>query len=85
MSFFRNAYDSFASYRASIIRLHGLVEANEQGRALPSVLALPSTDGSVQIDNVEVRRPNGDRLIDPLDVRLDTRPLAGDHRALRVG
>ncbi|MFV8315511.1 ABC transporter ATP-binding protein/permease [Mycobacterium sp. 23] len=72
LSFFRNAYDSFASYRAAIIRLHGLVEANEQGRALPSVLALPSTDGSVQIDNVEVRKPDGDRLIDPLDVRLET-------------
>lgn len=72
LSFFRNAYDSFASYRAAIIRLHGLVEANEQGRALPAVLALPSTDGSVQIDNVEVRKPDGDRLIDPLDVRLET-------------
>ncbi len=72
LSFFRNAYDQFASYRAAIIRLYGLVEANEQGRALPSVLALPSEDGSVQIDNVEVRKPDGDRLIDPLDVRLET-------------
>ena len=34
LSFFRNAYDSFAGWRASIIRLHGLVTANEEGRAL---------------------------------------------------
>src|SRR3954447_16585526 len=37
LSFFRNAYDSFAGYRAAIIRLHGLVVANEEGRALPEV------------------------------------------------
>ncbi len=33
--------------------------------------ALPSTDGSVELDDVEVRTPAGIRLIDPLDVRLD--------------
>ena len=32
LSFFRNAYDQFAGYRAAIIRLHGLVIANEEGR-----------------------------------------------------
>ena len=37
LSFFRNAYDQFAGYRAAIIRLHGLVVANEEGRALPAV------------------------------------------------
>ena len=35
LSFFRNAYDQFAGYRAAIIRLHGLVMANEEARALP--------------------------------------------------
>ncbi|HYZ67871.1 MAG TPA: SbmA/BacA-like family transporter, partial [Mycobacterium sp.] len=29
LSFFRNAYDQFAGYRAAIIRLHGLVVAND--------------------------------------------------------
>ncbi|MHA7652599.1 ABC transporter ATP-binding protein/permease [Mycobacterium sp. ML4] len=72
LSFFRSQYDAFAYLRAAIIRLHGLVEANEQGRALPSVLALSSTDDSVQIENVEVRKPDGNRLIDPLDVRLES-------------
>ena len=41
------------------------------GRALPAVLATSSQDGSVEIENVEVRKPDGDRLIDPLDVRLE--------------
>ena len=30
LSFFRNAYDSFASYRAAIIRLDGLVDENSR-------------------------------------------------------
>jgi vitamin B12/bleomycin/antimicrobial peptide transport system ATP-binding/permease protein len=71
LSFFRNQYDAFAFLRAAIIRLHGLVEANERGRALPAVLATSSQDGSVEIENVEVRKPDGDRLVDPLDVRLE--------------
>ena len=33
LSFFRNVYDSFAGYRAAIIRLHGLVVANEQAES----------------------------------------------------
>ncbi|EUA88731.1 ABC transporter family protein [Mycobacterium ulcerans str. Harvey] len=71
LSFFRNNYGAFASFRAAIIRLHGLVDANEKGRALPAVLTKPSSDESVELTDVEVRTPAGDRLIDPLDVRLD--------------
>jgi putative ATP-binding cassette transporter len=71
LSFFRAVYDAFAGYRAAIIRLHGLVTANETARALPSLTALPSNDGSLELNNVEVRTPAGIRLIDPLDVRLD--------------
>ena len=33
--------------------------------------ALPSSDGSLELDDVEVRTPHGVRLVDPLDVRLD--------------
>jgi vitamin B12/bleomycin/antimicrobial peptide transport system ATP-binding/permease protein len=71
LSFFRAVYDSFASYRAAIIRLDGLITANETARALPALTALPSTDGSVELDDVEVRTPSGARLVDPLNVRLD--------------
>ena len=71
LSFFRNAYDQFAAYRASIIRLNGLVEANHQAGEMPSLQTLPSTDGSLQLRRVEVRTPGGAQLLDPLDLRLE--------------
>jgi vitamin B12/bleomycin/antimicrobial peptide transport system ATP-binding/permease protein len=71
LSFFRNAYDLFAGYRAAIIRLHGLVVANEEGRALPEVTTTPCVDGAVELDDVEVRTPDGKQLIKPLDMRLE--------------
>ncbi len=70
LSFFRNVYDSFATYRATILRLHGLVEANWKVRKLVSLTALPSVDGSVQLDGLEVRDPSGKQLIDGLDLKL---------------
>lgn len=70
LSFFRNAYDEFASYRATIIRLNGLVEADEKARQLPELLMRPSDNGDVDIEGVEVRTPDGDQLIDTLDVHL---------------
>jgi vitamin B12/bleomycin/antimicrobial peptide transport system ATP-binding/permease protein len=70
LSFFRNAYDQFASYRAAIIRLHGLVVADEKARELPELLVRPSADGAVTIEGVEVRTPDGDQLIDSLDLHL---------------
>jgi putative ATP-binding cassette transporter len=71
LSFFRSVYDSFASYRAAIIRLDGLVAANEKARDLPALTAVRSGDGSLELDDVEVRTPDGTRLVDPLDVRLN--------------
>jgi putative ATP-binding cassette transporter len=71
LSFFRNAYDQFAGYRAAIIRLHGLVVANEEGRALPEVTTAACQDGSVVLDDIEVRTPDGKQLIKPLDMRLE--------------
>jgi len=70
LSFFRNAYDQFAGYRAAIIRLHGLVVANEEGRELPTLTAEPSSDGGVELEAVEVRTPAGLQLIDPLSLRI---------------
>ena len=72
LSFFRNVYDSFAAYRASIIRLYGLVEACDQAGKMPSLETLPSTDGSLQLSGVEVRTPAGGQLVDPLDLRLES-------------
>ena len=71
LSFFSNAYDSFAAYRAAIIRLHGLVETNQAARELPTLTTVDSHDGSVELKRVEVRTPSGAQLVDPLDVRLE--------------
>ena len=71
LSFFRNAYDQFAAYRASIIRLHGLVEANHLAREMPSLETVDSSDGSFELRAVEVRTPSGSQLVDPLDLRLE--------------
>jgi vitamin B12/bleomycin/antimicrobial peptide transport system ATP-binding/permease protein len=71
LSFFRNNYDAFAAFRAAIIRLHGLVDANERGRQLPVVATAPTDDGSVRLDGIEVRTPTGEQLINPLDVQLN--------------
>lgn len=80
LSFFRTAYDQFAGYRAAIMRLHGLVVANEEGRALPEVTTLPCVDGTVKLTDVEVRTPDGRQLIKPLDLHLqvgDTLVITG--------
>ena len=71
LSFFRNAYDQFAAYRASIIRLYGLVEANQLAMEMPSLETVPCTDGSLELRSVEVRTPGGSQLVDPLDLRLE--------------
>ncbi|MDT5059068.1 MAG: vitamin B12/bleomycin/antimicrobial peptide transport system ATP-binding/permease protein [Mycobacterium sp.] len=71
LSFFRNAYDQFAGYRAAIIRLHGLVVADEEARALPTVTTTPCVDGTVELADIEVRTPDGKQLIKPLDMRLE--------------
>jgi putative ATP-binding cassette transporter len=70
LSFFRNAYGQFASYNAVIIRLYGLVEANERARQLPVLTTEPSPDDSVELDGVDVRTPAGDPLIDGLELKL---------------
>jgi putative ATP-binding cassette transporter len=71
LSFFRAVYDSFASYRATIIRLDGLVGADEQARALPRLEVQESSDGAIELRNIEVRNPNGTQLLQGLNLRLE--------------
>lgn len=71
LSYFRNAYNDFAAYRASIIRLHGMVTANEKARGLPVLDTENCSDGTVSLTDVEVRTPSGDLLVEPLDLHLD--------------
>ena len=70
LSFFRNSYDVFAGWRASIIRLDGLVTANEESRALPEMTVTPSDGGAVELDDVEVRNPAGQTLVSDLNLSL---------------
>jgi putative ATP-binding cassette transporter len=69
LSFFRNAYDTFAGYRAVLIRLTGLLDADAEARALPSVSLEEGGDG-VQVRDLTVRLPDGQVLVDDLDLSL---------------
>ncbi|GLZ51550.1 ABC transporter ATP-binding protein/permease [Actinomycetospora sp. NBRC 106378] len=69
LSFFRNAYDTFASYRAVLDRLTGLLDADQQARDLPTVTAGDRTDG-VSVSDLTVRTPDGTVLVEDLDLTL---------------
>jgi vitamin B12/bleomycin/antimicrobial peptide transport system ATP-binding/permease protein len=71
LSFFRDAYDSFASYRAAIIRLDGLVDENTVARSFTQVTTIVSEDGTLEVDDVGVRTPGGAYLIRDLGFRLE--------------
>jgi vitamin B12/bleomycin/antimicrobial peptide transport system ATP-binding/permease protein len=71
LSFFREAYDEFASYRAAVIRLDGLVDENSRARTFTQVTTAASTDGALAVDGVEVRTPDGANLVRTLDFRLE--------------
>ena len=70
LSFFRNGYDQFAAYRAVLDRLVGLLDANDQARALPSV-RLEKGEG-LAVRGLGVRTPDDRTLVAGLD--LDVRP-----------
>ncbi|MGK2866275.1 MAG: ABC transporter ATP-binding protein/permease [Mycobacterium sp.] len=70
LSFFRNSYDAFAGWRASIIRLHGLVIANEEGRALPELNVEPCGSCPVELIDIDVHTPAGDVLINDLNFQM---------------
>ena len=67
LSFFREAYDEFASYRAAVIRLDGLVEENARARTFSQVTTASTADGTLAVDGVEVRTPDGANLLRALD------------------
>ena len=81
LSWFRAVYDAFAGWRAAIIRLDGLVTANEQARGLPSLAADPSSGGAVELVDVDVTSPTGVLLIGGLDLTL----AAGDSLVITGG
>jgi putative ATP-binding cassette transporter len=72
LSFFRLAYDDFASFRATLIRLDGLLDADAEARELPSAELVEAPGLSVA--GLTVRLPDDRPLIEDLDVDL----TAGD-------
>lgn len=69
LSFFRNSYGAFATYRAILNRLTGLLDVNSQSRALPSVTVADCLDG-LDVEDLTVRRPDGAPLIENLTLHL---------------
>jgi vitamin B12/bleomycin/antimicrobial peptide transport system ATP-binding/permease protein len=72
LSFFRNAYDNFAGYRAVLNRLTGLLDADADSRALPRVEIEGGT--GLEIRDLTVRKPDAELLVDDLSLSLN----AGD-------
>jgi vitamin B12/bleomycin/antimicrobial peptide transport system ATP-binding/permease protein len=72
LSFFRLAYDDFASFRATLIRLDGLLNADAEARELPSLT--PAGADGLAVSGLTVRLPDERTLIDDLTVDL----TAGD-------
>jgi len=70
LSFFRSAYDTFAAYRATLDRLTGLLDANEEARALPVPLRSSRTAG-LEVEGLDVLMPTGEPLINRLDLTVE--------------
>ncbi len=83
LSFFRNAYDEFASYRAAIIRLDGLVDQNTARGSFTAVSTESSGDGEWRCSGSRCAVPTAHRWCGPSTCRMETGEATGDHR--RVG
>ncbi|NYT63327.1 ABC transporter ATP-binding protein/permease [Alcaligenaceae bacterium] len=73
LSFFRNAYDQFATYRATLNRLSGFVQAVDQAKHLPGP-DIHGQHGKLAISDLTVKTPTSDLLLAKLT--LETLPGA---------
>lgn len=69
LSFFREAYGDFTEYRASLIRLDGLMASNGQARALASAIREVGVEG-LQLSYVDVSTPDDRTLISDLNLTV---------------
>jgi vitamin B12/bleomycin/antimicrobial peptide transport system ATP-binding/permease protein len=69
LSFFRLAYDDFASYKASLNRLTQLLDANDEARALP-VAQTEERPNGFGVRDLDVRLPDGRPLLTDLDLDI---------------
>lgn len=78
LSFFRNAYDSFAEYKAVLDRLTGFLDAAEAAVELPQARQQISSEG-LRLSGLTVRKPDQSLLLDKLSLQL----AAGDALLIR--
>lgn len=69
LSFFRNSYDDFTAYRAVLERLTGFYRATEQAHLAPKI-TIEQSEQEVQLENVQIYRPDGSLLLNNLNLRL---------------
>ncbi|WP_370459859.1 ABC transporter ATP-binding protein/permease [Pusillimonas sp. ANT_WB101] len=69
LSFFRNAYDQFATYRATLRRLSGFNQAVEQAKLLPRP-ELHAQNDKLAIRDLTVQTPGGTVLIAGLSLEI---------------
>ncbi|MBD9397158.1 ABC transporter ATP-binding protein/permease [Pseudomonas sp. PDM11] len=69
LSFFRSSYDTFAQYRATLDRLSGLLDANQQARELPQVTTSTLASG-LQVRDLHLQRPDSQSLVAGLNLDL---------------
>lgn len=71
LSFFREAYDTFAGYRANLNRLAGFCDAIEAARALPRPTVAADAD-RIGLRGVEICTPDGRVLLRDVNFTLET-------------
>lgn len=69
LSFFRNAYDDFASYRATLDRLSGFTRAIDKANTLPAP-AVRDDGQRLALHRLELMRPDGTPLIHDLNLDI---------------
>jgi putative ATP-binding cassette transporter len=75
LSFFRNAYDDFATYRATLERLTGFTKAIDEACALPEP-AIRSDESRLALQDLTVKTPAGALLLENLNLEIEPgRPL----------
>lgn len=71
LSFYRNSYSSFTSYRAVLNRLTGFEQAIEHSQKEP-LSNIHSSENNVRLENLSVYTPNEQSLVKNINLSLQT-------------
>lgn len=70
LSFFRESYDDFAAFRATTIRLTGLLDTTDRSGQLPTLAATEQGD-ELDLRGLSVTTPSGEPLVTDLSLDVD--------------